>query len=154
MAIEEKHVSLKPSNLSHVEAATLPLVGLTIWQALVDFAHVIPGQQVVILGASGGTGTFAIQLAKKHLAAKVIAICSERNAELCTSLGADEIVDYTKANWSDTLTGRNIDVFLDCLGGEQNYDNALKVCFLLFFTKDFFRHFHFICLKVSIPLIY
>ncbi len=93
IAITEADLALKPKNLSMVEAASIPLVGLTAWQALVEVGKVKPGQKVFIQAGSGGVGTFAIQLAKR-LGATVATTTSSSNAELVKGLGADLIIDY------------------------------------------------------------
>jgi len=128
-AIPESGLALKPSNLTHVEAATLPLVGLTVWQSLIEYAKLLPGQSVLILGGAGGTGSFAIQLAKHHLSAgRVITTCSGRNAEFVKSLGADEVIDYTKEKWHEVLKGQKLDCILDCVGGPDNpYELSIPV---------------------------
>ena len=103
----------KPSNLSHQEAASLPLVALTAWQALVDRANVQPGERVLVQAGSGGVGSVAIQIAK-HLGAWVAATCSGRNVELVASLGADRVIDYTQEAFEEVLS--DLDVVLDTLG--------------------------------------
>ena len=94
----------------------MPLVSLAAWQALVDRAHLKPGQKVLIHAGSGGLGSTVIQLAK-HLGATVATTASGKNAELVRSLGADIVVDYKKENFADVLSG--YDVVLDSLGGEN-----------------------------------
>ncbi|EGZ12574.1 hypothetical protein PHYSODRAFT_516119 [Phytophthora sojae] len=98
--IETKYVAPKPSSMSWNEAAGVPLAGQTSWQALVTYGKLQKGQRVLILGGSSGTGVFGIQIAKA-LGAEVITTCSHRNVELVKSLGADQIIDYTKEKWSD-----------------------------------------------------
>jgi len=115
-AVRELDLAPKPSNLSHVEAASIPLVGLTAWQALLDRAHLERGQKVLVHAGSGGVGTFAIQLAK-HIGATVATTCSDKNAELVRSLGADVVIDYKKQRFEDVC--RDYDVVLDGLGGEE-----------------------------------
>ncbi|MBK8699299.1 MAG: NADP-dependent oxidoreductase [Saprospiraceae bacterium] len=102
ISIDEKDVALKPKNLSMEEAASIPLVGLTSWQALVELANVKKGQKVFIQAGSGGVGTFAIQLAK-HLGAFVATTTSEKNIELVRSLGADLIIDYKTTDFETIL---------------------------------------------------
>ncbi len=99
-----------PTNLSAAQAATVPTSGLTALQALRDIAHVHPGQAVLITGASGGVGTFAVQIAKT-LGAEVTGVCSTRNVELVRSLGADHVIDYTRTDF--TSSGRRYDAILD-----------------------------------------
>lgn len=99
-----------PANLSFEEAAAIPVAGLTALQGLRDKAGVKPGQRVLINGASGGVGTFAIQIAKA-LGAEVTAVCSTRNADIARSTGADYVVDYTKEDF--TGMGKEYDVVFD-----------------------------------------
>ncbi|ACI53414.1 Alcohol dehydrogenase zinc-binding domain protein [Rhizobium leguminosarum bv. trifolii WSM2304] len=107
IAIDEADLALKPNNLSMAEAASIPLVGLTAWQALVEVGKVKPGQKVFIQAGSGGVGTFAIQLAK-HLGAMVATTTSAGNAELAKSLGADVIVDYKSQDFEKVLSGYDL----------------------------------------------
>lgn len=113
--VPESAAALKPSNLDFAQAASIPMVGLTAWQALKERARVQPGQKVFIPAGSGGIGTFAIQLAK-HLGAKVGTTTSTGNVELVRSLGADEIVDYKKQNFATVL--RDYDVVLGTVRGD------------------------------------
>lgn len=105
----------KPKNLTHAEAASLPLVFLTAWQALVDKANIQAGERVLIQAGAGGVGTIAIQIAR-HLGATVITTCSSKNAELVRSLGAEEVIDYRESSWEDVLADTRVDVVLDALG--------------------------------------
>jgi NADPH:quinone reductase-like Zn-dependent oxidoreductase len=107
IAIDETDVALKPSNLNMTEAASVPLVGLTAWQALVEVGKVKPGQKVFIQAGSGGVGTFAIQLAK-HLGATVATTTSAKNAELVRSLGADVVIDYNAQDFEKVLSGYDL----------------------------------------------
>jgi NADPH:quinone reductase-like Zn-dependent oxidoreductase len=107
MAINEADVALKPKNLNMAEAASIPLVGLTAWQALVEVGKVKPGQKVFIQAGSGGVGTFAIQLAK-YLGATVATTTSAKNAELVKSLGADVIIDYKTQDFGKVLSGYDL----------------------------------------------
>ena len=107
IAINEADVALKPKNLSMEEAASIPLVGLTAWQALVEIGKVKPGQKVFIQAGSGGVGTFAIQLAK-HLGATVATTTSAKNTTLVKSLGADVVVDYQKQDFESVLSGYDL----------------------------------------------
>ncbi len=97
---ENGGIALKPTNLSFEQAAALPVAAITALQALRDKANVQPGQQVLINGASGGVGTYAVQLAKA-MGATVTAVCSGRNAELVRALGADRVIDYTQQNYTE-----------------------------------------------------
>jgi len=102
--VPESAAALKPPNLDFVQAASIPMVGLTSWQALKERVNLRAGQKVFIPAGSGGIGTFAIQLAK-HLDAKVGTTTSTGNVELVRSLGADEIVDYKKQEFENVLRG-------------------------------------------------
>ena len=109
----EREAAPKPKSLTYVEAAAVPIVALTAWQALVDAAKLSAGQTVLIHGGSGGVGTFAIQIAKAR-AAKVIAAASTANQHLLKELGADIAVDYTKQKFEDLA--KDVDVVLDSVG--------------------------------------
>ncbi len=102
IAVNENDLALKPKNLSMEEAASIPLVGLTAWQALVEIANVKKGQKVFIQAGSGGVGTFAIQLAK-YLGAYVASTTSTANVALVKKLGADLVIDYKKEDFEDNL---------------------------------------------------
>lgn len=102
--VPESAAALKPANLDFVQAASIPMVGLTSWQALKERANLRAGQKVFIPAGSGGVGTFAIQLAK-HLGAKVGTTTSTGNVELVRSLGADEVVDYKTQDFEKVLRG-------------------------------------------------
>jgi NADPH:quinone reductase-like Zn-dependent oxidoreductase len=102
IAIKEADVAKKPTSLSMEEAASIPLVGLTAWQALVERGNLRKGQKVFIQAGSGGVGTFAIQLAK-HLGATVATTTSSTNKELVKSLGADVVIDYKKEDFATVL---------------------------------------------------
>jgi NADPH:quinone reductase-like Zn-dependent oxidoreductase len=112
IAVNDDDVAMKPKALSMEEAASIPLVGLTAWQALVERAKLKPGQQVLIHAGSGGVGTFAIQLAK-HLGATVATTTSTDNVALVRSLGADVVIDYKKEDFAHVL--RDYDVVLNSL---------------------------------------
>lgn len=107
IAINESEVALKPKDLTMEEAASIPLVGLTAWQALVEKANLKKGQKVFIQAGSGGVGTFAIQLAK-YLGATVATTTSEANIELVKSLGADVVIDYKKDDFESKLQGYDV----------------------------------------------
>jgi len=115
IAVNEADLAIKPKTLSMEEAASIPLVGLTAWQVLVERANLQKGQKVLIHAGSGGVGTFAIQLAK-HLGAKVAVTTSTKNQALVRALGADVVIDYTKEDFSTVL--RDYDVVLNSLGAE------------------------------------
>jgi NADPH:quinone reductase-like Zn-dependent oxidoreductase len=118
-----RQLARKPAALSHVEAAALPLVGLTAWQALVDIADVQPGQRVLIHGAGGGLGHLAVQLAK-HRGAEVIGTASAAKHAFLRSLGADQLIDYRRADF--TAEVRDVDVVLETIGGDYA-DRSLSV---------------------------
>lgn len=109
IAVNENDVAPKPRNISMEEAASIPLVGLTAWQALVEMAKLKKGQKIFIQAGSGGVGTFAIQLAK-HMGASVATTTSSANSELVKSLGADIAIDYKKDDIEKAL--QNYDVVL------------------------------------------
>lgn len=114
IAIHEDDIALKPKNLSFEEAASIPLVGLTSYQALHDIMQLQKGQKILIHAGSGGVGTFAIQLAK-IMGAIVTTTASEAGANLVTSLGADEIINYKTEKFEDML--KNYDAVFDTIGG-------------------------------------
>jgi NADPH:quinone reductase-like Zn-dependent oxidoreductase len=112
-AVHESLCALKPSNLDFVQSASMALVGLTAWQALVEIGNLKAGQKALIHAGAGGVGSFAIQLAK-HLGATVVATASARNAGLCTELGADLVINYAQQRFEDVV--HDCDVVLDSLG--------------------------------------
>src|SRR5438876_10139916 len=109
-------VALKPGSASFEEAASVNIAGITALQALRDKGKVQPGQKVLINGASGGVGTFAVQIAKS-LGADVTGVCSTRNVDLVKSLGADHVIDYTKEDF--TKGAERYDVMLDNVGNHS-----------------------------------
>jgi NADPH:quinone reductase-like Zn-dependent oxidoreductase len=109
------HLVRKPASLSHVEAAALPVVGLTAWQGLVDLGGVREGARVLIHAGGGGVGHVAIQIAKS-LGAHVITTVSRNKREFVEELGADEVIDYTAVDFTEVVS--DIDVVLDTLGGD------------------------------------
>ena len=121
--VKEASLALKPKNLTMEEAASIPLVGLTAWQALVEKADLKKGQKVLIQAGSGGVGTFAIQLAK-HLGATVATTASATNAALVKSLGADVVIDYKTQDFEDVL--RDYDVVLNSQDG-KTLEKSLRV---------------------------
>ena len=110
---KEANLAIKPANLSAEEAAAVPMGGLTALQALRDAAKVEPGQKVLVTGASGGVGSFAVQIAKS-MGAEVTAVCSTRNVDRVRSIGADHVIDYTQEDF--TRNGRAYDVIVDNAG--------------------------------------
>lgn len=111
-----RQLARKPAGISHAEAAGLPLVGLTAWQALTEIAHVKAGDRVLIHGAGGGLGHVAVQLAK-HLGAYVVGTASAAKHDFLRGLGADELIDYRTRDYTEVLAGAPVDVVLESLGG-------------------------------------
>ena len=123
IAINEDDLAIKPKAISMEEAASIPLVGLTAWQALIERAHLQRGQNVLIHAGSGGVGTFAIQLAK-YVGATVATTTSTANVDLLRSLGADIVIDYKKQDFTDVL--RDYDVVLNSLD-KVTLEKSLRV---------------------------
>ena len=112
----EDRVVLKPATVTFEQAAAVPVAALTALQALRDKGQVEPGHKVLVNGASGGVGTFAVQIAKA-LGAEVTAVCSTRNVDLVRSLGADRVIDYTRQDF--TRTDQRYDLLLDIAGSRS-----------------------------------
>jgi NADPH:quinone reductase-like Zn-dependent oxidoreductase len=121
----ENLITLKPANLTFEQAAAVPEAAMTALQGLRDIGNIQPGQKVLINGASGGVGTFAVQIAKA-LGAEVTAVCSTRNLEMVRSLGADHVIDYKKEDF--TQNGQQYDLILAVNGFHpiSDYLRALK----------------------------
>ncbi len=117
--VPQRKLARKPANLTFEQAAAVPLTALTALQALRDAGKVQPGQTVLINGASGGVGTFAVQIAKT-LGAEVTGVCSPRNADMVRSLGADHVIDYTQDDF--TRNGQRYDVILDNVANHSLLD--------------------------------
>jgi NADPH:quinone reductase-like Zn-dependent oxidoreductase len=109
----ENELALKPDNLSFEQAASIPIAGITALQGLRDSGQLQPGQSVLINGAAGGVGTFAVQIAKSF-GAQVTGVCSTRNLELVQSIGADHVVDYARDDF--TKSGQQYDLLFDLVG--------------------------------------
>ncbi len=107
---------IKPDNVTFEQAAAAPIAGLTALQGLRDKGRVQPGQRVLINGAAGGVGTFAVQIAKSF-GADVTGVCSTRNVDMVRSIGADRVIDYTQEDF--TTGGERYDVLLDCVGNHS-----------------------------------
>ena len=120
---EDKAIVLKPANTTFEEAAAVPVAAVTALQALRDRGHVMPGQSVLINGAAGGVGTFAVQIAKS-LGARVTAVCSTRNVDLVGKIGADEVIDYMKQDF--TRTDQRYDLMLD-IAGSRSWSECKRV---------------------------
>jgi NADPH:quinone reductase-like Zn-dependent oxidoreductase len=120
---EERAVVRKPANLSFEQAAAVPIAAITALQGLRDRGKIRPGSEVLINGASGGVGTFAVQIAKA-LGAEVAGVCSTRNVELVRSIGADRVIDYTQEDF--TRTGQRYDLLLD-IAGNRSWTECKRV---------------------------
>jgi NADPH:quinone reductase-like Zn-dependent oxidoreductase len=120
VAVRALECAHKPRTISHVEAASLPLAGITAWEAMVTTARVQAGQRVLVHAGSGGVGSLAIQILK-HLGATVIATTSGRNRALVESLGADQVVDYTTTRFTEAV--EPVDAVFDTLGGQVQEDS-------------------------------
>jgi NADPH:quinone reductase-like Zn-dependent oxidoreductase len=118
VCLRAKHAALKPANLTFEQAAAVPIAGVTALQALRDKGHVATGQHVLVNGASGGVGTFAVQIAKSY-GAHVTGVCGTGNVELVRSLGADEVIDYTQDDFSQS---GEYDLVLDVMGNRSPWD--------------------------------
>lgn len=113
---EDRALALKPANVSFEQAASVPIAAVTALQALRDSGKLASGQKVLINGASGGVGTFAVQIAKSF-GADVSGVCSERNTEMVRSLGADRVFDYRKENYTES--GEQFDLIVDNIGNHS-----------------------------------
>ncbi|RXZ02059.1 NADP-dependent oxidoreductase [Fictibacillus sp. S7] len=123
LAADEELVALKPKNLTFKEAASIPLVGLTAWQCLVDFAQIKEGQRVLIHAGGGGVGSFAIQLAKAK-GAYVISTGSEDSESIIRESGADEFINYKSQDFTKAV--QPVDIVFDTIGGDVQ-KNSYKV---------------------------
>ncbi|MFJ5761005.1 NAD(P)-dependent alcohol dehydrogenase [Neobacillus sp. NPDC093182] len=123
--VPEKALALKPANLSFEEAAAVPMAGVTALQSLRNKGKIQPGQKVLINGASGGVGTFAVQIAKSF-GAEVTGVCSTRNVDILQTLGADHVIDYSKEKFTEN--NQRYDLILGVNGHQplSDYKRALK----------------------------
>jgi NADPH:quinone reductase-like Zn-dependent oxidoreductase len=115
VAVHAADLAPKPKTIDHMQAAAVPLSALTAWQAFFDHAQLAPGQRVLIHGAAGGVGSFAVQIARWH-GAYVIGTASSENRDFLLRLGANEVIDYRRAPFEQAV--REVDVVLDTIGGE------------------------------------
>lgn len=121
----EKTIALKPKTMTYLEAAAVPIAGLTALQYLRDLGNIRDGQEILVYGASGGVGTYAVQYAKTFNV-KVTAVCSSKNEKLVKGLGADYIIDYTKEDF--TKLNKKYDIIIDTVGKspQNRWKKALK----------------------------
>ena len=122
VVVKADQISPKPKSIGHEAAAAVPLAGLTAWQGLFDHGKLQAGQKVLIHGASGGVGSFAVQFAKWK-GAYVIGTTSEKNIDLVKKIGADEVIDYKKEKFEEKL--KDIDLVFDTIGGETQKRSLL-----------------------------
>ena len=124
-SVPENKVALKPTKSSFEEAAAIPVAAITALQGLRDTGHIHSGQKVLVNGASGGVGTFAVQIAKSY-GTEVTGVCSTRNVDLVRSIGADHVIDYTQEDF--TRNGRRYDLIYDAVGNRSvsDYKRALN----------------------------
>lgn len=121
VTVSQNPIALKPANLSFEQAAAVPVAAITALQGLRDHGELQPGQRVLVHGASGGVGTFAVQIAKAF-GAEVTGVCSARNLDLVRSIGADQVIDYTRDDF--TRTGQQYDLIIDNVGNRSVLDLA------------------------------
>jgi len=137
VSVNENALALKPPSVTFEEAATVPLAALTALQGLRDTGHIKAGQQVVVNGASGGVGTFAVQIAKS-LGAEVTGVCSTKNLDMVNSIGANHVIDYTQEDF--TRNGLRYDLIFDAVGNISVSDakralNPEGICVVIGFSS-------------------
>jgi NADPH:quinone reductase-like Zn-dependent oxidoreductase len=142
VSIPERKLLLKPANVSFEAAAAVPIAAVTALQAVRDNGHIQPGQKVLINGASGGVGTFAVQLAKSF-GAEVTGVCSTRNLDMAHGIGADYVIDYTQENF--TRNGQQYDLIIDIAANHSvsDFKRALSPQGICVFT-GFSTMFHLV----------
>ena len=123
VAVEESLIDVKPFGIDLERCASAPFCAQTSLSAF-HAAGLRAGDKVLIIGASGGTGSFAIQIAKALGAAVVTAVCESDHADYCAQLGADQTVDYFSVKWSEVSVGRQYNIILDCVGGAEQWESA------------------------------
>ncbi len=132
ICVPERWLAKKPSNLSFEQAAAVPMAAVTALQGLRDSGKIQAGQKVLVLGASGGVGTFAVQIAKSF-GAQVTGVCSTKNVEMVRSIGADHVVDYTREDFTRRVT--RYDLLLDTIG-----NRSLRECRRVLAPKAVYVH--------------
>jgi NADPH:quinone reductase-like Zn-dependent oxidoreductase len=115
IAVRAVEIARKPKTISHVEAASIPLAGITAWETIVSIGNLAAGQKALIHAASGGVGSLAVQIAKSR-GAHVVATTSSANVELVRSLGADQVIDYRNERFADKV--KDVDLVVDTIGGD------------------------------------
>ena len=115
IAVRAVEIARKPKTISHVEAASIPLAGITAWETIVSVGNLVAGQKALIHAASGGVGSLAVQIAKWR-GAHVVATTSSANIELVRSLGADQVIDYRNERFADKV--KDVDLVVDTIGGD------------------------------------
>jgi len=124
IAISERCCAKMPRNLTFLEAASIPMVGMTTIQSIGRYAK--DNHKILVLGGSGGCGSFAVQYCKAK-GCYVVATCGERNMNLLIELGADRVINYAEENWWEVLSGENFDAIFDTVGGAENWENSARV---------------------------